>query len=81
MKDSEQAIRQQLKDWIVSTTDTKGCTFDDSTELISAGILSSISILELILLIEELSGNPVDATELQLGDLQSIDAMYENFFN
>ena len=80
MSYSEETIRQALRDWTKANTKIANSSFNDQTMLIEEQLISSIEVLELIMLIEELSGKTIHATELKLGSLQNIDSIYSNFF-
>jgi hypothetical protein len=77
---SESAIRSELRRWILSNGggDAKG--FDDQTPIFRDGILKSVHIMDLILLVEELSGRSLEIEELNPRSFGSIDAIYDTFF-
>ena len=78
---TEAQIRQALRDWIVNTSEKIAPqTLNDQTAIIAQGLISSLHVMDLMLLIEELSGKPIDVETLQPGVFQNIDTIYLNFF-
>lgn len=76
----ERDAREALRDWIRRhgrMTDPAQLT--DDTPLVEGGILSSLQVLDLLLLLEELRGAPVDVTRLQPGAFHDIDAIVAGF--
>ncbi|MFJ8314152.1 MULTISPECIES: hypothetical protein [unclassified Streptomyces] len=71
---SDQELRDGLRAW-VRTKVTEGVHLDDQTALFEQRHLRSIHLPELILLLERLSGAPIDVEELNPRDFRSIDAM------
>jgi len=61
-------LRKKLIEFIDAKTKDSGKSipgnFDDSTPLISSGLLESLHLLELALLLEEETGSPLDLTTL-----------------
>lgn len=53
---------------------------EDHTALFADGLLDSGAVLELVLLVEELCGRPVEAADIGRGALTSIDSMLQAFF-
>jgi len=79
---SEEArVREAIRSWIVSTSGriAPGALGDD-TPIFSRAVLESVHVMELILLIEELSGRPIDVERLRVGVFRSVDAIVANFF-
>ena len=77
---SESQIRQRLRDWILTKPDASSRDINDGTLLVDEELITSIDVLDLILLIEDLSGTSIDPTQLQPGSFDSIDKIYEIFF-
>ncbi|WP_438297466.1 acyl carrier protein [Streptomyces sp. HUAS TT7] len=75
---SDQELRDGLHTW-VRTKAPEGVTIDDDTALFEQRHIRSIHLPELILLLERLSGVPVDVEELNPRDFRSIDAMVLRF--
>lgn len=73
--------REALREWIRGKAKSKGDrVITDETLIIEDGLISSVDVLELFMLIEELGGTEVDATELQPHMLESIDKICRTFF-
>ena len=70
-----------LRGWIVrrSATDVAGMLRSD-TPLFEHGILSSFDVVELILLIEELRGAPVDPERIVPESLRDVRSICRAFF-
>jgi len=79
---SEEArIRAALRSWVLSSSERIPATaLGDDTPIFSKAMLESVHVMDLILLIEELSGRPVDVEKLQVGVFRTIDAIVANFF-
>jgi len=74
--------RQLLREWIGSKAGSaEQAQITDQTLIIEAGLISSVDVLELLMLIEELGETEVDATELEPGMLESIDRICETFLS
>lgn len=72
--------RAALREWILgkaSTLDAK--TLTDQTPLFAERHLRSIHLPELILLLERLSGRPIDVENLGAGDFRDIENMLAKF--
>jgi hypothetical protein len=74
--------RRALRLWVASTGDALDAadTSLDRERLFEQRLLTSLHVPELILLIEHLTGAPVDVLALTAGDIASIDAIIERFF-
>lgn len=72
--------RQVIRDWICSKArSVDGVSITDQTLIIEEGLITSVDVLELILLIEELGQIEIDATELEPDMLGSIDEICRSF--
>jgi hypothetical protein len=74
------AAHAALRAWIL----TKATTLDeqtltDQTPLFTARHLRSVHLPELILLLERLTGSPIDVENLTAGDLRDIETMLGKF--
>lgn len=74
------AVAEKLRAFVCehSEQDTSGLT--DQTPLFENGLLKSIQIMDLILFIEELSGNEIDVERLQVGTFRDIATIVRGFF-
>lgn len=78
---TEAQIRQALRDWIVTTSEKiSPQLLTDQTAIMEQRLISSLQVMDLILCIEALSGQPVDVATLRPGVFRNIDAIYQNFF-
>ena len=72
--------RWTIRDWIVRTSAEVPDALRDDTPLFEHGILSSFDVVELILLIEELRGAPVDPDRIEPQALRDVDSICRAFF-
>ncbi len=70
----------KIKEWIISQSPETG-EFDEDFNLIAHGVLDSLQFLELINLIEDLSGRLVDTAEINIADFLTLNAIENKFFN
>ena len=78
---SESENRQALRDWVIRKNGKmRAEELDDQTPIIERRIITSVQVMDLILFLEELRGEPIDVTDLKVGVFRSIDAIYRNFF-
>ena len=77
---SEQESREALRTWVASKAKPgEARQIDDATPLFADRYLTSLHVPELLLLIERLRGEPVDATVLGPGDFRDIDTIVRRF--
>lgn len=69
-----------IKEWIISQS-PEVQDFDESFNIIASGLLDSLHFLELINLIENLSGKIVDVLEVNIADFLTLNAIENKFFN
>lgn len=77
---SSDATRVALREWILgkaTTLDAQSLT--DQTPLFSERHLRSVHLPELILLLERLSGRPIDVENLSAGDFRDVETMLGKF--
>lgn len=78
---SEAEFRTALRQWIISRNGKiKPEELQDDTPIIEARIISSLQVMDLILELEKLTGNPLDVEQLKPGVFKSIDKICENFY-
>ena len=81
---SESEVRQELRLWIFKVskklTPETQAIFADSTSLMDSRIITSLQIMELILVIEKLRGQKFDLKKLKPGAFNSINSIYATFF-
>ena len=79
---TEVEIRQSLRDWIIKKNGKiKPEELNDQTPVTEQRIISSLQVMDLILFLEQLSGNPIEVDDLKPGVFRDIDSIYRNFFN
>ncbi len=75
------AARRAIYDWIVRTSaEDAADVLRGDTPLFEHGLLSSFDVVELILLIEELRGAPVDPDRIEPAALRDVDSICRAFF-
>jgi acyl carrier protein len=78
---TETEIRAALRDWIVSVSGkVKREELSDETPIIEERIITSLQVMDLILFLEKLSGQPVEVEQLKAGAFRNINTLYQNFF-
>jgi hypothetical protein len=74
-------IKHALRTWIANKNGKVGPdAIADDTPILEQRILTSLHVPELILYVEQLSGNRVAVSQLKPGVFRSIDAIVSNFF-
>ena len=77
----ESDVRSKLRGWIIKHAKTPpGAGFNDQTQLLEDGILSSLDIVEFVLFIESLRGEDVDVGDIEPEVFTSIDTLHAAFF-
>ena len=78
---AEHELRAILRAWILRTNGELGVSeLRDDTPILETGIITSLDAMELILLLEDLRGAPIDVQQLDPAALRTIDSMYRAFF-
>lgn len=76
---SETEFRSALRAWIVARGKITAAELADDTPVIERRIVTSVQVMDLILYLEELRGEPIDVENLKPGVFRSIDAIVANF--
>lgn len=77
---SEAEFRHSLREWIINKNGKlKPEDLNDDTPIIEMRIISSLQLMDLILYLEKITGNPVDLEQLKPGVFRSIDTIYNTF--
>jgi acyl carrier protein len=72
----EDQIRAALRSWVLSKArDLDSDTLTDTTPLFEERHLNSLHLLELLVFIERLLGEPIDVDGLRPGDFRDIDTV------
>lgn len=81
MSMQESEVRSTLRTWILKHAKTPpGAGFNDQTQILEDGILSSLDIVEFVLYIESLRGEDVNVEDIEPEVFTSIDTLYTAFF-
>ena len=73
-------FKQALRDWVVKTSRKISAEdLDDNTPIIEQRIITSLQTMDLILFLEQLTGNAMDVEKLKVGVFRTINVIYENF--
>ena len=73
--------RAALREWILEQNpEVSAADVSDDTPLIERRYLTSLQVADLLVLIEQLRGAPVDPSRLRPGVFRSIDAIHGAFF-
>jgi hypothetical protein len=74
------AARERLRQWILEKSGKLAAAqLRDDTPILEQRILTSLQLPELILFLEELSGRPLDVSQLKPGVFRDVDTICRNF--
>ncbi|MGC1498324.1 MAG: hypothetical protein WA790_21135 [Sulfitobacter sp.] len=68
----------KLKSWLKENTEFKEGS-DENLDLIDSGILTSLQLMEFILFLEHLSGQPVDLDRSTMDKMRTINLISANY--
>ena len=71
--------REKLRAFVLDSTESAITDLTDQTHLFENGILKSIQVMDLILFVEEISGQEIDVEGLKPGAFKNIDTIMKNF--
>jgi acyl carrier protein len=73
---------QEIEDWLViqSGKPAGSGKIDPDLNLFESGVLSSLQVMELVVMIEQASGEQVDRLSIGPGDLSTINQIGKRFF-
>lgn len=78
---TETDVKNLLRDWIAKASKKPSpMPIGDDTPIIEQRIITSLQVMDLLLYIEELTNQPLDAADLKPGSLKDINTIYRNFF-
>ena len=78
---TEAETREALKEWIANKSGkVTPPEINNDTPIVEQRIITSLQVMDLILLIEKMTGNPVDVEQLKPGAFRDINTIYRNFF-
>ena len=76
----EADFKQALRDWVARTSGkVRPEDLDDETPIIERRIITSLQTMDLILFLEQLTGNAIDVEKLKVGVFRNIATIYDNF--
>ncbi|MFG2824427.1 acyl carrier protein [Kitasatospora sp. NPDC048365] len=70
---------QQISEWIASKNPGLDRAVDPAEDLIEGRLIDSLDFLEFIYLLENVSGQPIDLTEVTVDDFRTLDRIQERF--
>jgi acyl carrier protein len=77
----EAAVKRRLREFVAERSGkVRPQDVADDTPILERRILTSLQVLDLILLVEELSGRALDASRLKPGVFRDVDTIYRSFF-
>ena len=75
-------LRIKLRNWVLDKNPNCDATaFTDDTNIIESRLVNSLQIMDMLLFIEHVTGNPIDVTRIQPGTFKSISTIVNSFFN
>ena len=74
-----ESTREKLREFVLDSTESAIADLTDQTHLFENGILKSIQVMDLILFVEEISGQEIDVEGLKPGAFKNIDTIMKNF--
>jgi len=78
---NEAEIRAHLARWVAERSNhPRPEEISGDTAILEQRLITSLQVMDLILEIEELSGNSIDVSRLRPGVFRDIDTIYRNFF-
>ncbi len=78
---NEGRIKQSLRDWVAArASHLPDGGIQDDTPLLAQRVVSSLHVMDMVLLIEELTGRPVNVDQLSPGVFRDIDSIFRSFF-
>jgi acyl carrier protein len=77
---TEQELKQALRDWIVATSGKISPEeLTNDTPIIEQRIITSLQVMDLILLVEKLRNDSIDVETLKPGVFHDVNTIYNNF--
>lgn len=70
---------EEVITWIRSKHPDLAMELAGDTDLIESRLIASVSFLEFVALLEELSGEPIDVGSLRIDDFRTLDRINEKF--
>lgn len=79
LPDGHEIRRERLREWVIRGGRIRREDLRDDTPLIESRVITSLRVMDLILLIEDLTGRRVDVARLTPGLFRDIDTICRNF--
>ena len=77
----EQEIKHSLSTWLAEqSSDYYETTVPFDLPIIEQRIITSVQIMELILYLEHLRGEPINPMQIKPGAFSSVNSIYQHFF-
>lgn len=77
----EHEIKEQLREWIATANGSiQPHNISDDMALLTESIISSLQLMELVQLIEKLSGSRVSVQKLKPENFNTLSMIYQSFF-
>ncbi len=77
MSEIDPAQAQQIKDYIVTKVIRRpGVTIENSTPLVSSGLIDSMALVEILLKLEEVTSMRIPAGKVGAKDMDSVELMF-----
>lgn len=77
----EQEIKHRLSAWLAEQSSAfNGEVIPYDLAIIEQRIITSVQIMDLILYLEHLRGEPINPLQIKAGAFASINAIYQHFF-
>ncbi len=78
---SPDQLKAEIKSWILKKNSKVAADqLNDDTPILEQRIISSLHVLDLILYLEKLSAKKINMSHLKPGVFQSVNTIYQNFF-
>ena len=78
---TEQQIKSLLREWVIKkNSKVTREEIQDDTPILEKRIISSVQIMDLILYLEYLRGQPIDVQNIQPGVFSNISTIFQAFF-
>ena len=73
------STRVKLREFVLEKTESAITDLSDQTHRFENGLLKSVQVMDLILFVEEISGEEIDVEGLKPGAFKDIDTIIKNF--
>ncbi len=77
---TEELVRAKLREWVCEAAETTPDQITDETALLDSSLVSSMQLVELVMLIEDLREEAIEYGEIGPSSFQDINTIYTTFF-